>query len=197
MEIRQLACQEYQGKQYHITDSSCGYYDIERRENRFSFAYREFPQSKEIELSDTILSAWLEEPVLFGAFEGGELVGLVEGFLEQWNNRYRISNLCVFEERHRHCGANPVLSDLHIHQNAGCKPRLLKEFRFLVPRSVQILRIVVTDCQLIIIESQDIGTVIVIQRRKGCIGAAAKRSSPVTFGLRPGQIRPWRVKASQ
>ena len=34
------------------------------------------------------------------------MIVFVEGFLEEWNNRFRISNICVFstEERNKGCG---------------------------------------------------------------------------------------------
>ena len=50
---------------------------------------------------DEFFGEWLEEPVAFGAFEGERLLGYVEGAPEGWNNRYRISNICIFEENAR------------------------------------------------------------------------------------------------
>lgn len=118
MEIRKLDSREYKGKEYHTTYLSRGYYEIEFMGDRFSFVYRPFRQPQQFELSDTICSDWLESPSLYGAFEGGELIGFAEGFLERWNNRYRISNLCVFDERNRHCGAGTLLMERML-QEAG------------------------------------------------------------------------------
>ena len=44
----------------------------------------------------------VEAPVAFGAFEGEKLIGFVEGSIESWNNRFRISNICVFDPARRH-----------------------------------------------------------------------------------------------
>ena len=44
-----------------------------------------------------IFGEWLENPLAFGAFEGEKLIGYVEGSMEGWNNRFRISNICVFD----------------------------------------------------------------------------------------------------
>ena len=52
---------------------------------------------------------WLEDPAAFGAFEGGTLLGFVEGSPESWNNRYRISNICVFENAERSRGIGTAL----------------------------------------------------------------------------------------
>ncbi|MEL7646437.1 MAG: GNAT family N-acetyltransferase [Anaerolineaceae bacterium] len=55
----------------------------------------EAPIEKNFE--DTLLEDYLEEPQLFGAFEGGELLGILELAAENWNNRLRVSNLWVRE----------------------------------------------------------------------------------------------------
>lgn len=44
---------------------------------------------------DRLLSGWLEEPSLFGAFVDGTLASYVETSHERWNNRLRISNILV------------------------------------------------------------------------------------------------------
>lgn len=111
MQIRKLDCGEYRGKPYHAAYTSRGYYDIAFQSDHFSFVYRPFPQSREFTLSDSICSDWLEDPALYGVFENGSLIGFAEGFLEKWNNRYRISNICVFEERHRRRGAGTLLME--------------------------------------------------------------------------------------
>lgn len=48
----------------------------------------------------------------FGAFENGQLLGYVEGFLERWNNRYRISNIGVFDTANRHNGIGSLLMQI-------------------------------------------------------------------------------------
>ena len=37
------------------------------------------------------------------------MLGYVEGTLEKWNNRYRISNICVFDSSNRHSGIGTML----------------------------------------------------------------------------------------
>ena len=51
----------------------------------------------EKEFEDVLLEDYLEEPQLFGAFDNGELIGILEIAAENWNNRLRISNLWVKE----------------------------------------------------------------------------------------------------
>ena len=45
----------------------------------------------------------------FGAFEQERLLGFVEGSIESWNNRFRISNLCVFDKAARRQGIGSML----------------------------------------------------------------------------------------
>ena len=60
-------------------------------------------------LNDEILSDWLENPVAYGAYEDNILIGYVEGFLEEWNNRFRITNICVFNGTKRNHGIGQSL----------------------------------------------------------------------------------------
>ena len=45
----------------------------------------------------------------YGAFEGGSLLGFAEGAPETWNNRFRISNICVFDTAARNRGIGSAL----------------------------------------------------------------------------------------
>lgn len=56
-----------------------------------------------------MLAEWMENPVAYGAFEGDTMLGYVEGYLEKWNNRFRISNIVVFETNQRHAGLGTKL----------------------------------------------------------------------------------------
>ena len=97
MIISKLKKEEYEGKQFIVRYTTKGYYDIQRVTTGFEFTYTEFDDEKEVSFEDSFFNEWLEEPVAYGAFEDGELIGFVEGSIEGWNNRYRISNICVFK----------------------------------------------------------------------------------------------------
>lgn len=58
----------------------------------------------------TSASGWRSR-LAFGAFAGEELIGYVEGSPESWNNRFRISNICVFENAKRGSGVGTKLLD--------------------------------------------------------------------------------------
>ena len=46
------------------------------------------------------------------------MIGYVEGSPETWNNRYRISNIFVFDESRRRCGIGTALIDTILREAA-------------------------------------------------------------------------------
>ena len=101
MEIRQLDPAVYAGRKFTARYRTKGYYDICAAEDGFRLRYVPLGAPMEKSFDDEFFGEWLEEPVAFGAFEGERLLGYVEGAPEGWNNRYRISNICIFEENAR------------------------------------------------------------------------------------------------
>lgn len=109
MEIRKLDKKAYAGQKFTLRYKTNGYYDILPENDGFKTIYKPFEKPTEISFDDVFFSEWLEDPVAFGAFEDGQLLGYVEGTLEKWNNRYRISNICIFEDTRRHSGIGTAL----------------------------------------------------------------------------------------
>ena len=112
MIISKLNKEDYVGKKFIARYITKGYYDIKRVSMGFEFTYIEFDEEKEVSFEDSFFNEWLEEPVAYGAFEDGELLGFVEGTIETWNNRYRISNICVFDSEKRHSGVGTKLIEV-------------------------------------------------------------------------------------
>ena len=94
----------YAGRKFTVRYQTNGYYEIEPSEQGFSMKYVPLEVPVEKSFEDEILGKWLEAPVAFGAFEGEKLIGFVEGSIESWNDRFRISNICVFDPARRHGG---------------------------------------------------------------------------------------------
>lgn len=112
MIISKLRLEDYKGKKFVLRYFTKGYYDIKRTSEGFMFKYNKFDNEKEITFEDCFFNDWLEDPIAYGAFENGKLLGYVEGTKESWNNRYRISNICVFDDENRHCGIGTRLMDI-------------------------------------------------------------------------------------
>lgn len=92
MEIHRLGPKTYAGRRFTARYQTNGYYEITAAESGFRIAYTPF-----------------EAPVAFGAFEQERLLGFAEGSIESWNNRFRISNLCIFDEAARGRGLGSAL----------------------------------------------------------------------------------------
>ena len=112
MIISKLKKEDYQGKKFIARYMTKGYYDIQSVSTGFVFTYTNFDEEKEISFEDSFFNEWLESPVAYGSFEDGELIGFVEGSIEEWNNRYRISNICIFDSKKRHSGIGAKLMDV-------------------------------------------------------------------------------------
>ena len=111
IEIKELDKETYSGKGFTLKYQTKGYYDIRPSKTGFSIEYQLFEEAKEMSFDDAFFGDWLDNPKAFGAFENGQLLGYVEGSLEEWNNRYRISNICVFDSSKRHKGLGTMLME--------------------------------------------------------------------------------------
>ena len=111
MEIKQLNKETYMGRLFTVRYQTNGYYDIQASESGFQMKYVSFASPVEKSFDDVFFSEWLENPAAFGAFEDGKLIGFVEGSPETWNNRFRISNICIFDHTKRSCGIGTMLMD--------------------------------------------------------------------------------------
>ena len=111
IDVRPLNPVEYAGHAFTFHYETNGYYAIERTERGFHIAYQAFPETKQKSFTDSFFADWLDHPVAFGAFDGDKLIGFAEGALERWNNRFRISNIGIFDDSFRHQGIGTRLMD--------------------------------------------------------------------------------------
>ncbi len=112
IEIIELDRETYSGKNFTIRYETKGYYDIQPKETGFDICYKTFNRPKEMSFSDVFFNEWLDDPKAFGAFENGQLLGYVEGALEKWNDRYRISNIGIFDSSNRNNGIGSLLMQI-------------------------------------------------------------------------------------
>lgn len=125
MKIKQMQEKDYKGKHFTVRYLTKGYYDICKTERGFDMVYKHFPTPVEKSFEDTFFNEWLEDPTAWGAYEENQLVGYVEGALEKWNNRYRISNLCIFDAAWRHRGIGTMLMKQILKQAEASGARML------------------------------------------------------------------------
>lgn len=109
IEIKELNYAKMRGQSYSAEVCSEKFLSIEPNENGFEIEWKKSDSLLRKTLTDSILSDWLDNPIAYGAYENEKLIGFVEGFLEKWNNRFRISNICVFDTDKRNSGIGHML----------------------------------------------------------------------------------------
>ena len=126
MIIKELDYNEYKGKKYQAEILSDRYLSIEPEAEGEGFDIKWIMSSEPLRMTinEDLLSDWLDEPVAYGAFEGDKLIGMVEGFLEKWNNRFRIANICVFDNENRRCGIGTELMNTILKDAVKCGARM-------------------------------------------------------------------------
>ena len=129
MEIRRLNQKDYAGRKFTARYQTNGYYEICASEQGFRLDYRLFPAPVGRSFDDVFFGEWLEAPAAFGAFDSDRLVGFAEGSIESWNNRFRISNICIFDSAARGKGTGRRLMEAIERENpkmAGVLPKAIE-----------------------------------------------------------------------
>lgn len=111
MEVKSLDKATYAGEKFTVRYKTNGYYDISASGQGFQIQYESFEAPVEKSFDDVFFGEWLENPIAYGAFENGHLIGYVEGSPENWNHRFRISNICVFDNAKRNQGIGTILME--------------------------------------------------------------------------------------
>ena len=125
MEIRKLDPAVYAGRKFTARYRTNGYYAILPCESGFQMRYTAFEAPVEKSFDDEFFGEWLDHPVAYGAFEGDRLVGYVEGAIEGWNNRYRISNICIFDFENRSRGIGQALMNAILREAEASDARMV------------------------------------------------------------------------
>ena len=124
MEIRKLDRDAYAGRSFTARYETRGYYDIRKTAAGFVVEYRPFDRAVQKSFDDVFLGEWLDGPVAYGAFSGERLAGFAEGFPEKWNNRFRISNICVFYGGERRRGVGRALMNALLGEARAASARM-------------------------------------------------------------------------
>lgn len=126
MEIKKLDPAQWRGYGFTARYQTGGCWDIVPVEDGFRMEHHSFGKVEERSFNDTLFGEWLEAPVVYGAFQDGELLGIAEGSPESWNHRWRISNLCIFQEKHRRCGVATALMEKMLEEAAPMRMAVLE-----------------------------------------------------------------------
>ena len=132
MIIKKLDEKVYKGREYQAEIMSDRYLSIEPDGEGFEIKWVMSGEPLRMSVKDMILEDWLDSPAAYGAFEDDRLIGFSEGFLEKWNNRYRISNICVFacEDRRKGTGTKLMEAILREAVKSGARMAVLETQNF-------------------------------------------------------------------
>lgn len=124
IEILPLSPEEYSGRVYHACYRSDRALTLDPVPEGFSMRWVSVPDAPEADVSDAMLAEWWDSPVGFGAFREGKLIGFVDGFHEKWNNRFRVTNLAVFDPADRRSGIGAMLMERVEREAVSCGARM-------------------------------------------------------------------------
>ena len=124
MFIKKLDYEKYKGRKYQAEILSDRFLSIEPEGDGFDIRWIMSDEPLRMSINDDMLQDWLDHPVAYGAFEVDRLLGFVEGFLEKWNNRYTIANICVFDSADRRNGVGTKLIETILDEAARSGARM-------------------------------------------------------------------------
>jgi ribosomal protein S18 acetylase RimI-like enzyme len=79
-----------------------------KKDIKITIKRKKFLKKQEKKFTDFLFQNYVEDPQVFGIFEKKKLIGVIEGSLETWNNRYRIWNFLV-DKKYRRDGYGKLL----------------------------------------------------------------------------------------
>ena len=125
MIIKKLDYDTYKGQKYQAEILSDRYLSIEPSDEGFEVKWVMSNEPLRMTIYEDLLQDWLEDPVAYGAFEDDKLIGMAEGFLEKWNNRFVIANICVFDGDNRRSGIGTKLMEAILQDAKNPEPEWL------------------------------------------------------------------------
>lgn len=127
IEIKELNPEQWKNYELQFSYSTDGYYSFEVHGWDFQLVFHPYPTVVRKHFTDHLFGEWLENPVAFGAFYHDQLIGVIECFLESWNNRFRITNLLVSENfRQKGVGKSLIRKAEEAARNCGARMLVLE-----------------------------------------------------------------------
>lgn len=96
--MKQISLTDLPQREMTFCYETRGYYDVDGIDDNVTFVKCMYAQPIKKWFTNTLFDDWLEDPICYGAYENRILIGIVEGSVETWNKRFRISEILVFEQ---------------------------------------------------------------------------------------------------
>ncbi len=100
MHITELPREQFEGFQVVFSYDSRAYYDLKMRcsQNVFALEFVRTPcEAVHKEFQDYLFAPYWDDPHAFALWDGRDIRAILEVTPENWNNRLRVTNLCVQE----------------------------------------------------------------------------------------------------
>jgi ribosomal protein S18 acetylase RimI-like enzyme len=113
MKIVELSATEYQGYELEYTYVTKAYYDVVIKKRRgivITIKRKKMLRKTEKSFKSKLFESYVEKPRVYAIFDRKKLVGVIEGSIESWNNRFRIWNFLV-DKKYRGEGYGKALFD--------------------------------------------------------------------------------------
>jgi len=123
MKIIELNINEYKGYELDCKYTTKAYYDvaIKKKKAIHITLKRRKLRKQEKGFTSNLFESHIDKPQVFAIFDKKKMIGVIEGSLETWSNRYRIWNFLV-DKKYRNEGFGKLLFkhmvDLAIKQGA-------------------------------------------------------------------------------
>lgn len=111
MKIIELQKSDYKRYALDCNYQTKAYYDViikNKKEIKISIKRKKYGSKQEKGFVSHLFEDYIEKPIVFGMFDQKKLVGVIEGSIETWNNRFRIWNFYV-EKKYRNEGIGKAL----------------------------------------------------------------------------------------
>jgi len=98
MKIIELSPSEYRGYELEYSYVTKAYYDVvikKRRGITINIKRKKMIRKTEKSSKTKLFEPYLEQPKAYAIFDRKKMIGVIEGSLETWSNRYRIWNFLV------------------------------------------------------------------------------------------------------
>lgn len=87
-----------------VSIKSDKYLDINKSNLGFDIQWKKSNKQIKKTMKHISLSSDIDNAIAYGAYDDDKLIGFIEAYYEEWNNRFRISNLFIFEEAYQNKG---------------------------------------------------------------------------------------------
>ena len=127
VQIKELDKEKWKNYKLYFSYYTDGYYSFEVEKWDFKLVFNQYDTIIKKSFTDYLFNEWVENPIAFGAFINEQLVGVIECSLEKWNNRFRITNLLVFENfRTKGIGKVLINKSINVGINVGARMIILE-----------------------------------------------------------------------